>query len=739
MSARARVERLRRQAPALALVLVAIVLVDILFSKRASAPGCWMFPNGHALHIPFLDSCGTFAANAAAGVAEAPGSRLRDFLRGVSASALLLFVPVILFLRTSAASAPPLLIFYSCLASIVSGALAGRSSIVASYAALVALCVAPAALFHLSLAFPKRRPLLIEVPQIAGVPYFLSAGLLVVGIFAIDSKPLLWPPLVSLIGSLGAAAWLILLLSCWFALRESRSRFERARARFVLSGGLLLPLGPTLLHALHYDASSPVLQTYLWSSAALMPLPIALAITRYNLFDITTHARFVLARGIHIALVSSVLLAVLGISLGSFSLGPQHGAEIFLGAVAAAIALSALQLRVAPALESAFLPELERFRRLRADFERGLERCSDAAEVAERLLRALGDGLSPKSGAVFVTGSEGFRALARSGIPIEGGPALAEECQRALGTQGCVSLALLAEAELDLLPELSACDVELVARLASARGDHGLLLLAARSSGAAYRGFEVAFADSLVALAAAELANLELTQELLRRERAATTGRIAVGLAHDLGKDLDWLLWLVGRLPDRLDQPAKLERDVALLGQFTREVVQGVRRFIRDALRASAEPSPLCPASDVIDMSIRRAARHHGEDRIAVSIDPALRRLRLHEDVQRAIVNLLDNALRASPPFEVVRLYATQAHERVEILIEDRGDGIPAELLQSVLEPGFTTREREGGSGVGLAVASEIAASHGGTLQLGRRPRGGTRAVISLPIPAGEP
>lgn len=738
MNLRKRLEQLRRRAPALALLLVAAVLGDVFVSDRASTPGCWPLPNGHALHVPFLDSCASQDAGLLASAEEPMSARVRDLLRAVAGAALLLFVPLVLFLRTTTASAAPLLIFYSCLAAVVAGGLAGRSSLVASYAALVALCVAPAALFHLSFAFPKRRRLLIEVPQIAAVPYLPTAGLLVVGLVAIDSKPLLWAPLVSLIGALGASAWLILMLSCWFALRESHSRFERARARLVLYGSLLLPLVPTGLRAVFVPDSSEVLQTYLWSSAALMPLPIALAITRYNLFDIGTDMRFVLARGIHVALASSVLLAVLGISLGSFSLGPRHAAEIFFGAVAAACVLTALQPRVGTALESAFLPELERLRQRRLEFESGLEQCADAPEVAQHLLRCIGAALAPKAAGVFVQEASQMRALAQMGSGIDPGPALAEEMQRALGAQVIASLALLSEAELDALPELSTRDVELIVRLRSPRGEPGLLLLCSRSSRAPYRGFEMAFAESLASQAAAALANRELTQALLRRERAATTGRIAVGLAHDLGKELDWLLWLVGRLPERLDQPGLLARDVELVGQFTKDVVEGVRGFIRDALRESAAPSPLCPASDVIDMAVRRVARLHGGDRVALSVDPSLRRLRLHEDVQRAVLNLLDNALRASPLSELVRLHATRCEDRIEIRIEDRGDGIPEALLTAVLEPGFTTRAGEGGSGVGLAVASEIAASHGGSVRLAARPGGGTRAVISLPVAAGE-
>jgi signal transduction histidine kinase len=703
-------------------------------------PGCWRLPNQHALHIPFLDACEQHLASVGPLAPDTLALRLRDLVRAASAAALLLFVPLVLFLRTTTASATPLLALYACLATLVAGVLGGRSSWIASLSGLAALCVAPAALFHLSLVFPKRRAIVELIPRISRLPYFSAAPLFVVGLFAIESKPLLWTPLVSLLGAIAASGWAILMLSCWYALRESHSRFERARARFVLYGGVLLPAVPTALHALLTFDGSNAVATYLWSGAALLQVSIALAIARHNLFDIATDARLALARGLQMALASAVLIAVFGAMFGSFSLGPHHNAEIFLAAVAAAFALTALQPRYGAALESVFLPQFELMRTRRVSFERELDACADASAAAERLLACIRDVLGPKHAAVLARAGRESKLLASLSGSLAIRTALAEEIERAIAGQNSRSLALASEVELDALPELTASDVELIVRLRSLRGERGLLLIAPRANGAPYRGFEIAFIEAIAAQTGAALANIELRQELLRKERAATTGRIAIGIAHDLGKELDWLSWLVARLPERLDQPGKLARDVALVGQFTKDVVEGLRRFIRDALRESAAPSPLCSAREVIELAVARAVRLHGDDRIALAVDPSIRKLRLHEDVQRALLNLLDNALRASPLSALVRLNAKRVEDQIEIAIEDRGDGIPAGLLGSVLEAGFTTRASDGGTGVGLAVASEIAASHGGRVEIGPHPRTGTRAVITLPaIEIDEP
>jgi signal transduction histidine kinase len=68
----------------------------------------------------------------------------------------------------------------------------------------------------------------------------------------------------------------------------------------------------------------------------------------------------------------------------------------------------------------------------------------------------------------------------------------------------------------------------------------------------------------------------------------------------------------------------------------------------------------------------------------------------------------------------------------VAIEVRDSGPGIPAELLGKLATPFFTTRP--GGTGLGLAVSKHWVARHGGSLQLGSAPGGGTRVRVVLPL-----
>lgn len=98
-------------------------------------------------------------------------------------------------------------------------------------------------------------------------------------------------------------------------------------------------------------------------------------------------------------------------------------------------------------------------------------------------------------------------------------------------------------------------------------------------------------------------------------------------------------------------------------------------------------------------------------------------------------MNLLDNALEASPPGAPVWIAASYDSEEACIVVRDHGTGMSPSTLSRAFELHFSTKSREN-AGLGLTISRDIVESLGGKLDLQSDPSGGTVATLRLPIPA---
>ncbi len=180
-----------------------------------------------------------------------------------------------------------------------------------------------------------------------------------------------------------------------------------------------------------------------------------------------------------------------------------------------------------------------------------------------------------------------------------------------------------------------------------------------------------------------------------------------------------------------------MQREIHRMG----EVLDGFRDFTRPLTGLHLVRVDLqALARDVVRLHEGLAARLDVQQEVEaeptwIECDP--------RKVRQALINLLQNALEATPPGGrvVVRVGPWGQAGEARLEVHDTGPGLSAEALAHLFEPGFTTKPE--GSGIGLVVARAIAAQHGGSLGLEPAPSGGGLAVLLLParpaVQAGGP
>jgi PAS domain S-box-containing protein len=230
----------------------------------------------------------------------------------------------------------------------------------------------------------------------------------------------------------------------------------------------------------------------------------------------------------------------------------------------------------------------------------------------------------------------------------------------------------------------------------------------------------------------------KLQQALEQADRLAAVGTLAAGIAHELNNPLGAIRLSAehalalearpGSAPDRKDCIG----DILANTERCSHIVKGVLRFARSK---SSEKEP-CDLNAVVRATRDLTSRYVEARRATVTLELARDLPPIHAnpvEIEQVTVNLLRNAVEAAREKAHVVVRTEPLHGKVRMAVVDNGPGLSDYEMQHVFDPFYTTRQSDGGTGLGLSVVHGIVSDHDGTIEARRASGGGTEVAIELP------
>jgi signal transduction histidine kinase len=227
--------------------------------------------------------------------------------------------------------------------------------------------------------------------------------------------------------------------------------------------------------------------------------------------------------------------------------------------------------------------------------------------------------------------------------------------------------------------------------------------------------------DELLARVDVQLRLRGLMDEAVRREKLATLGQLAAGMAHEVRNPVSAILAGLPRLKRELEG-APVRPQAREMLNVAVECAERIDRLVGDLLalgQPDREGPQLWDVHEGIDAAIR-VLRHRAPERVDIRRRFAYdgRVLARPAALNQVFVNLLDNAIHAVGQEGIIEVRTRAAPGGALVTFEDSGAGVPDELRARIFDPFFTTKPEGHGTGLGLHVSRRIILEHGGTIDV---------------------
>jgi len=229
----------------------------------------------------------------------------------------------------------------------------------------------------------------------------------------------------------------------------------------------------------------------------------------------------------------------------------------------------------------------------------------------------------------------------------------------------------------------------------------------------------------------------DMKQQLLQADKLASLGQLSAGVAHEINNPLGLILGYTQLLMRGESEGRQVSEDLKTIEKQARNckmIIEALLNFAR-----KTETQKIVININQTIKNIVAVIRHQFEldnvnlvTKLDETIQPVMGD---NEKLKQVIMNLLMNAKQAiSESGDITIMTFEPNHNRVCIIIEDSGSGIPANIINKIFDPFFTTKPTGLGTGLGLSVSYGIVEEHKGKISVQSKEGKGTTFKVELPV-----
>ena len=238
-----------------------------------------------------------------------------------------------------------------------------------------------------------------------------------------------------------------------------------------------------------------------------------------------------------------------------------------------------------------------------------------------------------------------------------------------------------------------------------------------------------------------EVTRKEQEQEriAMSRERMAQVGEISAGVIHSIRNPLHGVINCTEMLQSKIPN---IDQGVQEIFNLMREGLERIEKVTQRLLVLTRDVPIQKISADInelLDGTIKFVEMDARKKNVNLTINLAsnLRKIKVDPDrFTEGVMNLLSNALDACHDGDTIALETknSRSPSGINVVVEDSGEGIPADVQSKVTDPFFTTKPIGEGSGLGLSISRRIVEEHGGAIEIESVENQGTKIIMFLPI-----